>query len=313
MGARSLTLEERYQLFALRLAAWPVCQIAEALGRGKSCLYDELKRCGNAHEYCPERAQQHRELAAQRSASNHPTKPAIAVRQVKRRLQGEWSPEQISGRRALIGEVRFSTSGIYQRALREGWAPLLRRFKAPGPLGRPASRPYHGSALPIRQRAKEVLDRIDPGHWEADTMLGKRNDCKRVLVVVERQSEFTICRLLHPVSAKQTAKWLKKELAHGKLPFETITTDRGGEFMTLGDCFPGQAYVCDPHRPNQRGTNENTIGLLRQYFPKGKTTAHLTQRNIKRAQDKLNHRPRKSLGYLTPYEVMFNRPPTVRS
>lgn len=313
MGARSLTLEERYQLFALRMAAWPVSQIATALGRGRSCLYDELKRCDPAQDYCPERAQQHRELAAQRSASNHPTKPAAFVLQVKRQLRRQWSPEQISGRRALLGEPRFSISGIYQRALREGWAPLLRRFKTPGSLGRPASHPYHGSAQPIGQRAKEVLDRIDPGHWEADTMLGKRTDCKRVLVLVERQSEFAICRLLDPVSAHQTAKQLKKELAHGKLPFETVTTDRGGEFMTLGEGFPGQAYVCDPHRPNQRGTNENTIGLLRQYFPKGKTMANVNQRQIKRAQDKLNQRPRKSLGYLTPYEVMFNRPPTVRS
>jgi len=313
MGARSLTLEERYQLFALRMASWPVAQIAEALGRGKSCLYDELRRCGKAHDYCPERAQRHRDLAAQRSASNHPTQPAAVVLQVKRRLRGEWSPEQISGRRALLGEARFSTSGIYQRARREGWAPLLRRFQAPGLLGRPASHPYHGSAQPIGRRAKEVLDRIDKGHWEADTMLGKRTDRKRVLVSVERQSEFTICRLLHPVSAEQSAKCLKKELAQGKLPFQTITTDRGAEFMSLGDWFPGQAYVCDPHRPNQRGTNENTIGLLRQYFPKGKTMARLTPRKIKRAQDKLNHRPRKSLGYLTPYEVMFNCPPTVRS
>ncbi len=313
MGAPSLTLEERYQLFALRMAAWPMSHIAEALGRGKSCLYDELRRCGKAQDYCPERAQQHRDLAAQHSASNHPTKSVAVVLQVKRRLQGEWSPEQISGRRALLGESRFSTSGIYHRARREGWVPLLRRFQLPGPLGRPASHPYHGSAQPIGRRAKEVLDRIDQGHWEADTMLGKRTDCKRVLVAVERQSEFTICRLLHPVSAQQTAKWLNKELAQGKLPFKTITTDRGAEFMALGDWFPGQAYVCDPHRPNQRGTNENTIGLLRQYFPKGKTMARTTQRKINRAQDKLNHRPRKSLGYLTPHEVMFNCPPTVRS
>lgn len=81
----------------------------------------------------------------------------------------------------------------------------------------------------------------------------------------------------------------------------------------MGDVFPGQAYVCDPHQPNQRGTNENTIGLLRQYFPKGQTTAKLTQAQLIKAQDKLNHRPRKSLGYRTPHEVMFNRQPNLRS
>ena len=95
------------------------------------------------------------------------------------------------------------------------------------------------------------------------------------------------------------------------LPFKSVTSDRGPEFMALGDEFPNEAYVCDPYMPNQRATNENQIGPLRQYIPKGKSADHLTQRKLKKFQDKLNHRPRKCLGYLTPHEVMFKCYPRV--
>ncbi len=313
MGAPSLTLDERYQLFEMRLASWRMTDICRHLRRSKSCLYDELKRGSFAGDYCPMCAQQDRDRAAQRSAANHPTKPARMIAATQRRLLQDWSPEQISGRRALLGQSAFSTTGIYKLAANQGWTHLLRRTQCRQHLKRPAPHPYQGKAKSIHLRGKEVLNRIEPGHWEADTMLGKRCDKKRVIVSVERQSEYTVCRLLNQVNARLTAKLVKQDLARGTLVFKTVTTDRGVEFSAMGDVFPDQAYVCDPHQPNQRGTNENTIGLLRQYFPKGQTTARLTQAQLLKAQDKLNHRPRKSLGYRTPHEVMFNRQPTVRS
>ena len=134
----------------------------------------------------------------------------------------------------------------------------------------------------------------------------------RVLVSVDRLSQYVICRLMPQVTAEATAKWIDKDIIKSGFPFSTITTDRGGEFANLGVTFENYAYVCEPNCPNQRGTNENIIGLVRQYAPKGKSLSHLTQRDVKKIQDKLNHRPRKTLGYHTPHEIMFNCQLTVR-
>ena len=254
MGAPSLTLDERYQLFEMRLANLTMHDICRLLRRSKSCLYDELKRggtTGSTADYCPMRAQQHRDVAAQRSAANHPVKPAWLVAATQRRLLQDWSPEQISGRRALLGQSTYSTSGIYKLVANQGWTHLLRRTQCRQHLKRPAPHPYQGSAKSIHQRDPAVATRIDPGHWETDTMLGKRCDRKRVIVSVERQSEFTVCRLLNRVNAALTAKLVKQDLAAGTFVFKTVTTDRGVEFGAMGDVFPDQAYVCDPHQPNR--------------------------------------------------------------
>ena len=142
-------------------------------------------------------------------------------------------------------------------------------------------------------------------------MVGQRRGRRRVLVSVDRQTIFTVLRCLERVDVWLAATHVMRDLKNGGLPFKSVTSDRGPEFAALGDLMPEYAFVCDARRPNQRGTNENLIGLLRQYLPKGKSLDGLLQRELNKLQDKLNHRPRKSLGYLTPYEVMFNCPPHV--
>ena len=178
-------------------------------------------------------------------------------------------------------------------------------------LKRPARRLWNGTALSIHKRAKEVLSRIDIGHWEADTAVGKKKDIKRLLVMIERQSLYMQLALLRRIEAQMTARLMKRRLDHCGVPFESVATDRGTEFRATGDVMTGKAYVCDPNAPNQRGTNENQIGRLRPDVPKGVSMDNLTPARIKRLQDKHNHRPRKCLGFLTPYEVAFNRPPLV--
>ena len=313
MGAKTLTYDERYQLFELNLAGMTVLAMSNAMRRTRSCLYDEFNRGGGRTNYCPDVAQLARKAASQTSANNHPMKPQKLVKSVGKLLARNWSPQQISGRKSLLGESSFSTSGIYRLVSRLGWTAQLRRYKPRGLLGRPASRPYCGTAMPISKRPKEVFDRITKGHWESDTMLCKRQDSMRLLVSVERQSQYVVCRLMPCVTATDTAKWINKDIVKSGLPFHTLTTDRGGEFASLGKTLAGKAYVCDPNCPNQRGTNENIIGLLRQYAPKGKSLSKLTQADVKKMQDKLNERPRKTLGYYTPNEIMFNRLPTIRS
>ena len=287
MGHSSLTLEERYQLYAVRMAKLPMTEIARELGRDRSGLYDELKRCGSSTHYCPERAQRHRDLASQRSAANCVTKSLAVIRQVKARLDQDWSPDQISGRRALLGQPSICTQAIYNLVTRQGWQEQLRQVQLRRHLKRPARRPWQGSAKSIHERAKEVQDRI------------------------QRQSLYVVLRLLARVDAKLTARLIKRDLHDRGLPFKSVTSDRGTEFSALGDVLPDYAFACDAYQPNQRGTGENTVGVVRQYQPKGKSMNNLTQRRLRQDQDKLNHRPRKSLGYLTPYEVMFNRLPTV--
>jgi IS30 family transposase len=311
MGCPSLTLEERYQFQTLLLSSLPMTEISAELGRDRTSLYDELKRCGKRRDYCPERAQQHREVTKQRSAANHPTKSARVVEEVKARLKQDWSPEQTQGRLELLGAPAMSVQGIYDLARREQCEQVLRRRQMRRHRARPAPHPWRGRARSIHLRAVEALDRSEIGHWETDTMIGKRRDVRRVLVSAERQSLYVVLRRLERVDAQVTAGHIARDLRDGGLPFQSVTSDRGPEFAALGDVMPDHAFVCDAHQPNQRGTNENLIGLLRQYLPKGKSLDNLTQRQLNKLQHKLNHRPRKSLGYLTPYEVMFNCPPTV--
>ena len=311
MGQSSLTLEERYQFYAMRMAKLPMTTIAREMGRDRSGLYDELKRCGSLARYCPERAQQNRDLASQRSAANCVTKSATVIRQVKARLDQDWSPDQISGRRALLGQTSICAQAIYNMVMRQGWQDRLRQVQLRRHLKRPARHPWQGSAKSIHERAKEVQDRIEIGHWETDTAVGKRSDVKRIIVSVERQSLYVVLRLLPRVDAKLTARLIKRDLHDRGLPFKSVTSDRGTEFSALGDLLADYAFACDAYQPNQRGAGENTIGVVRQYRSNGKSMNNLTQKQLRQDQDKLNHRPRKSLGYLTPHEVMFNCLPTV--
>lgn len=307
----SLTLEERYQFFECRLAGLPMTQIAWLMKRHRSSLYDELARCAG-QSYCPALAQTDREEKKARSAANGPCKPERVKREIKAKLERDWSPDQIRGRFKLLEQESMSVQGMYDLVKREGWQLQLRRCRIRGKPYHPR-KPWAGKAQSIRDRPAEVMDRDQIGHWESDTVTGRKSDQKRILVSHERQSLYAVCRLLPKVKAVRVARSIRKDILKTGLPFRSVTSDRGPEFMALGEEFPDQAYVCDPYQPNQRATNENQIGLLRQYIPKGKSADNLTQRKLIKFQDKLNHRPRKSLGYRTPYEVMFDCFPYVGS
>lgn len=310
MSGRCLTLEERYQFFEYRLAELPMVLIARLMRRDRSSLYDELLRC-KGEEYCPVQAQAHRDEAKARSAANGPRKPEQLKRTIKHKLDQDWSPEQISGRFRLLGRPGLSTQGIYDLARCRGWEAQLRRRQMNGGKSYHRGKPWSGAARSMHERADGVMNRDQIGHWESDTATGRKSDAKRILASHERQSLYAVLRVLNEVRAVKVARWIRHDILKTGLPFESVTSDRGPEFRALGDEFPEQAFVCDPYQPNQRATNENQIGLLRQYLPKGQSVNHLTQRKLRKIQDKLNHRPRKCLGYLTPHEVMFNRYPRV--
>lgn len=309
-----LTLDERYLIQAGLLARLSIAKIAQRLGRDRSVINDERGRGRDASGvYCPHRAQHHRNAASARSAANVVSKSAEVWRVIKAQLKDGWSPEQISGRRALLKrEVPVSFQAIYLAAMRYGWTQWLHTAEIRRQLPRPARRHFEGSAMPIGKRPKEVMSRIKPGDWEADTAVGKKSDKQRVLFMVERQSLYIELGLIRRLKAKPVARMMKRRLDNCGIAFESVTTDRGTEFRATGDVMPGKAYVCAPNAPNQRATNENQIGLmLRRDLPKGMSMDKLSPAKLQRLQDKYNNRPRKSLGYYTPKEVAFNRLPRV--
>jgi transposase, IS30 family len=178
-------------------------------------------------------------------------------------------------------------------------------------LVRPARRPWNGSARPIQERGDEVWMRHRLGHWEADTMVGKKKDKQRLLVMYERHSLYMSLALLTSAEAWPTARTMKRRLERNGIVFQSVTTDRGSEFGATGDIMDCKAFVCDAHCPNQRGTNENQIGMLRRDLPKGMTMDGLTSADVRKLENKYNHTPRKCLGFRTPSEVAFGHPPRV--
>jgi len=159
--------------------------------------------------------------------------------------------------------------------------------------------------ISIHERPREVEDRIIPGHWEGDLIVGSRN-ATALGTLVERTTRTVILVPLKAKDAESVAEAFAKELE--TLPQQmklTLTYDRGSEMskhMLFTAKTDMKVYFADPHSPWQRGTNENTNGLIRQFFPKGMSFRNVTREEIKYVQDLLNGRPRQSLGYQTPYE-----------
>ena len=158
----------------------------------------------------------------------------------------------------------------------------------------------------IRQRPKAAADRREAGHWEGDTVRGKTpHHC--LVTLVERRSLYTRLSKPLPKCSASVAQAIRTALRN--LPALSLTLDNGSEFAafaTMG--LP--VFFADPGKPRQRARNENTNGLIRQYVPRKTRLTTLSESKIKHIEDRLNHRPRKSLGFLTPHELLFNLPPT---
>jgi transposase, IS30 family len=312
MKRPDLTLDERYLIHNAVLGGLATSEIGRMLRRHRSCIDTELKRGKVRGRYCPHAAQRRRDKARRRCGRNARGKDAALWRRVKAGVKRGMTPDEIAGRMAFEQKAsQISFQAVYQGIKRYQWQRWLKSVKRRKHLKRPARRPYNGRAKPIGERAEDADLRIEFGHVEADSMHGKKSDDKQVIVIVERQSLYTTLLLATRRNAKRIARQIKARMQTWGLPFLSVTTDRGWEFSALGDVFEGQAYVCDPHQPNQRGTNENQIGRLRIELPKGVSMNKVTSAKLKKIENKHNHTPRKALGYLTPYEVAFQCPPHV--
>jgi IS30 family transposase len=293
--------------------------IAAQLGRSVSTVSKEVAANGGRHDY---RAWRAHERAHQRSLRPKPRKlahPWFAAR-VSRCLRAWWSPVEISSRLRLehpddpmmwvSHETIYKTLFVQGRGeLRRELARCLRTGRSPRrPRSRIETRGHIPGMVMISERPAEVEDRALPGHWEGDLLIGKNAD-SAVVTLVERSTRYVM--LLHLPNGRlpaQVDEALRRAIR--KLPkelFRTITWDQGKEMHRHLDFTVDtgvQIYFCNPHSPWQRGSNENTNGLLRQYTPRGTDLSVQSARDLARIARSLNDRPRATLGFMKPSEKL---------
>lgn len=317
---RHLSAEERETLSLGLTQGHSLRTMARFLGRAPSTLSREIAR--NTTRGCPYRA-----CTAQRHAATrarHPRRPRKLLdpwlwQHVRAQLTAGCSPEQIAGRlrRAYPDDMRkhLSTETIYaglyvlpRGALRSELLAALRQArKARRSRARGADRRGQiPNMTPIATRPAEVTTRTVPGHWEGDLLKGARNG-SAVGTLVERMTRLVLLARMDGTDAVSAYRGFTTKLRHVPAPLrKTLTYDRGKEMAEherLAHRLSIQVFFADPHSPWQRGSNENTNGLLRQYLPNGTDLSGYTQRELNVIAHRLNTRPRKCLGFATPLEV----------
>ncbi len=316
-GPGRLTLADREEISLGLRDGDSFTAIAARLGRAVSTVSREVAGNGGRHDYRAWRAHQHARDRARRPKTPRLSCVRLAA-QVTRWLQEWWSPQEIAGRlRMEFADdpmMHVSHETIYQALFVQGRGELRRelaRCLRTGRIKRRARRrPGNTGQLRdmvmISERPPEVDDRAVPGHWEGDLIIG--GDCRSAVgTLVERSTRYVL--LLHLPDGRN-ASGLERAMRHAisTLPTElrrSITWDQGKEMarhaqFTISTGI--QVYFCDPHKPWQRGSNENMNGLLRQYMPEGTDLTVHTADDLARYARSLNNRPRKTLGYMKPSE-----------
>jgi IS30 family transposase len=313
ISSRYLSEPERVRIADLRRLGWTIRAIADDLGRAPSTVSRELNRNSDRADgpgYLPHHA--HRRAAARR-ARPKPTKLALdaELREfVAARLAKKWSPEQPWRHLAI--------ETLYRAVYRPGHIGLQKNSTEALRTGRPRRRPQHHPhrrkaricepSNMIDQRPAEVDDRAVPGHWEGDLIIG-RNGGSAIATLVERTTRFLL--LVH-LPGSRTAATLRKAIvpALQAIPAHlrrSITWDQGGEMALHGEITTvtgTPVYFCHPHSPWERGSNENMNGVLRQYFPKSTDLAIHTPERLTEVANEINERPRKTLSWATPAEIL---------
>jgi len=314
----SLRLSEREEISRGIASGRSIRQIARQLGRAPSSISRELAR--------NQRQRGYRAYLAERNAWRRARRPKPCLLEhherlrevVIQKLQLNWSPRQISG--YLIEQfpddpsMRVSHETIYRTLFIQARGVLKKDLIRHLRTGRRIRRPKAASArlihpngqildaIRISQRPAEVEDRAVPGHWEGDLLVGSKHT--KIATLVERQTRYVMLVKMPADDSKSIVDALARTVQ--KLPAElrrSLTWDRGTEmaqhkrFTVATDV---QVYFCDPHSPWQRGSNENTNGLLRQYFPKGTDLSRHPQSHLDKVARELNERPRETLGFRTP-------------
>ena len=310
--AKQITFDERVRIEEFLGQQWSPMEIARKLSRSESTISRELSRNGHQGVYLAKLAQAQAALRRrERALVRKMERPEIRDA-VQNGLIQCWAPDQISGaqrtRLPTQPEQHVSASTIYRWIAQQGsqrthWRQFLRRRgRRPYHPRKPANQP----TKPIRDRPPIIERRERLGDFEGDLVLGQPGT-GGLLTVVDRRSRFLCLEQVHDKTARHVHEKFRQALS--KLPADkrhSTTFDNGTEFARchlVEKTHGTKLYFADPGCPHQRGTNENTNGLIRQFFPKGIDFRTITWADIRRVETLMNNRPRKCLGYRTPAEV----------
>jgi IS30 family transposase len=314
---RSLSVQEREEISRGLVAGLSMRKIAAQLGRAPSTISREVLRNGGPRRYRAANADERAWRSARRPKPCRLAVSPALQKVVAQKLNDNWSPQQIAGwlkveylderqmrvsHETIYKSLYVQARGVLKRELisRLRTRRLMRRGKASTTRGQPRGQIV--DAVSIRERPGEVENRAIPGHWEGDLLAGGKNS--HIATLVERQSRFVMLVQVPGKDTESVVDALVRQVKH--LParlMSSLTWDRGTELadhkrFTVATNV--NVYFCDPQSPWQRGSNENTNGLLRQYFPKGADLIGYSQSDLDAVALQLNTRPRKTLGFMTP-------------
>jgi IS30 family transposase len=315
----ALTLAEREEISRGIAKGCSIRSIAASLSRAPSTISREIKRNGGQHSYRASQADRAAWDRAHRPKTCKLVENRALAQIVARKLQLEWSPEQIAGwlKHTYPDDERYQVSHetIYKSLFIQARGALKKELLQHLRRTRMMRRSRHHTqktgdhgrikdTISIRERPATVEDRAMPGHWEGDLVFGSHNS--QIATLVERHTRYVMLAKVESKDTETVIDALIKQVH--KLPrelYKSLTWDRGKEMadhkrFTLATDI--KVYFCDPHNPWQRGSNENTNGLLRQYFPKGMDLSTVSQAKLNAVARRLNERPRKTLNYETPAE-----------
>jgi len=317
-----LTEEDRIEIYAMKQAGKKQCMIAAELGVSPGTISRELSRNTGKRGYRPKQAQQktlHRRFTSRKAVKMTPETIAC----IESRLCRQHSPEQISQRMKLDSDWNGPTVS-HERIYQHIWqdkakgGTLYKHLRIAGTKQRRKrrnSRDMRGTIknrVGIRERPEIVDRKVRIGDWEGDTVVGK-NHQGALVTLVDRKSKLTLIGKVDRYTAEAVERTIVNLMKLLPMRNHTLTVDNGKEFAShesVADALGIKVYFADPYCSWQRGLNENTNGLIRQYVPKGSNVRSLADWEVRQIMNLLNNRPRKSLGFLTPYEVFYEQKKT---
>lgn len=309
-----LTSDERYMISQLKWQGFSCTEIADLVGRHRSTVYREIRRNATTHDgvYRATKAIQYAKARRSRSRRNWQFTTECMTPLV-RLLKQDYSPEQASAILKQQGVLSVCVETVYAfiRRDRKAGGKLFQRLRHAGKqkrkrYARADSRGRLGNKRSIHDRPQAADNRSQVGHWEIDTVMGKFGTKPCILTLVDRKTGYLLIGQLNDRTTASTNKRLRKLIRRSPDRFKTITADNGTEFhgyKVIEQATNTPFYFADPYHSWQRGTNENTNGLIRQYLPKGTSMEAVTQQQCNRIANILNNRPRKRYGFKSPAEL----------
>lgn len=313
-----LTQEQRYQIQSFLKAGWTQTAIAQELEVHKSTISRELKRNRGLRGYRARQAQD-KARSRQTERAGRPWIPRAVWALTKALLCLEWSPQQISGWLCSKTSLRVSPERIYQYVFDDKRAGglLFKHLRCQKQRRKRYGKRDRRGQLPNRRcistRPEIVASRQRIGDWEADTIVGKGHQ-QAIVSLTERRSKLVLLRKVENATSEAVSQAMIEMMAplRSRHPVHTITSDNGREFAgheTIARELAADFYFAHPYSSWERGLNENSNGLVRQYFPKGSAFNDITEADIAHVMHRLNHRPRKTLDYRTPHQIFYSKDP----